>query len=117
MDHKEQTEESGIGWRYWPDAGTVEGPIYCGYCQSKMDVTRDHCGPTSFAGAMSRSKRKYDEFICPHWKEDWHWQIVALKREMARTASACIEQIIIDEIEELLVTRKATKKVLTGLLF
>ena len=73
-------------------------------------------GATGWVEAMSvhagRSKgHAHDEFWCKHAQEDWHIQVLALKKRAEKTPSAMLEEIFAKEIAGLLETRVATKKV------
>lgn len=95
---------------YMPDVGTVEGPVFCGVCGTKMDVQRDCYGPTQMVMAIFGSKRHYDCFSCPHREEDWHRQVIDLRQEQKRTPSRAISDILDAEIKGILETRKPTKE-------
>ena len=98
-------------YRYTPNVGTVNGPIHCGVCGDVMNEEKDIVGARSFYGAMAGIKEHYDLFECPNHKENWHRQVVALRRRAAETCSARLEQVFREEANEILETRKATKVV------
>ena len=108
-------EDNPREWRtqsvYMPDPGEIKGPVHCGVCDAVMRDKRDCYGPTSSIMAMSGSKRKYDSFICPLRDEDWHKQVVALRNEARNTASMKHKEMLLDEADEVLLTRKATMDV------
>lgn len=100
-------------FRYMTKCGVVPEAesVDCGVCDSVMTAKRGCYGPTSSTMAMDRMNEHYDSFLCPHHLEDWHRQVVALRKEIRETASTKIEMMLEMEINEILCTRKATKKV------
>jgi len=100
-------------FRYTPNPGVVpEGDyVCCGVCAAKMNEKRGCYGPRSSVMAMSGMSEPYDSFLCPHHNEDWHRQVVALRREAASTASAKFGLMLELEIADILHTKKATKEV------
>lgn len=98
---------------FTPDVGEVpeDEVVHCGVCGDAMTVERNCFGPRSYSGAMGGSRSAYDEFTCPNRGVSWHWQIVALRRAMAKTPSAKITEMLREEIEEVLQTRKPTKEI------
>jgi hypothetical protein len=98
-------------YRYTPDPGTVKGPVCCGVCGTQMLEERGLEGARSWTQAMCRGKSKYDSFTCPVHKEDWHRQVIALRREARDTSSKLLEQMLLEEADEVLRTRSATKDV------
>jgi len=105
--------ESKTQSRYTPDPGEVpEGEaVFCGVCGDQMDERRGCNGPRGFAQAMCGGKSPYDDFSCPHRKEQWHQQVVALRDEAGKTASAKIATALLAEADEIASTRIATKEV------
>ena len=105
-------QESGNSGLFMPDNGTVD-EAWCGVCRSKMKVTRNCHGPTNFVSAISRNPkamRDYDSFSCPHYEEAWHLQVAELKQMVRDTASLKLAMMFIDEINEILMRREATKE-------
>jgi len=93
---------------FTPDAGEVEGPVFCGVCGAEMHVERACYGPTSSIMAMGGSKRHYDFFDCPLREELWHKQVSKLRDEARQTYSSKIRKILLEEADEVLATKKAT---------
>jgi hypothetical protein len=117
-DYKDGIMNENLGeitYRYTPDSGKVEGPVNCGVCGSEMEVTRNCTGPRSFVEAMLKdpdvSRVPHDVFCCPHSREDWHKQVVAILRQAKETPSSRLESLLRTEAEEILISRKATKLV------
>lgn len=100
-------------FRYTPRCGMIPDgeKVYCGVCSEKMNERRGCYGPTSSAMAMNKMNENYDLFLCPSHDEDWHRQVVALRKEIKQTASAKIAIMLELEIAEILSCRKATKEV------
>lgn len=95
---------------YTPDPDTVEHAD-CGVCGNRMEVKRGCKGSTSSIMAMCGSERTYDFFFCPHREEDWHLQLDALKECARKTPSGRLQKLYLREADEVLKSRKATKKV------
>ncbi len=96
--------------RYTPDPGKIEGPVRCGVCKTEMSVRRNVNGPRGFVQAMSSGKSLHDVFSCPHSDEEWHRQVVALRREATKTASKRHGDALQQEAEDILDYRQSTKK-------
>jgi len=94
-----------------PDPDSVEGPVHCGVCRTVMTEHRNCDGPTSFVMSISGSKRKHDAFYCPHRNKDWHKQVVAIRNEARDTSSLRLKNMLLDEADEVLESRKATMEV------
>ena len=88
-----------------PDPGVVQ-QAWCDVCGAEMLVKRNVLGPTSFAGAMGGTKHLHDSFRCLHYEEDWHEHVVKMMSEARNTKSRRIRAIIVQEIKEVLSTRK-----------
>lgn len=95
---------------YTPDPGVCESQT-CGVCQTEMLVERNVDGPRSFTQAMAGGKSKHDFFWCPHRNEDWHKQVVAIRRKARETPSMRQQTMLEEEADEIVKTRQATKKV------
>lgn len=97
--------------RYTPDPGTHpdDEVILCGVCGAETTCRRNVNGPRGFAMAMSGSKSPHDVYSCPLRDEDWHQQVVALRREASGTSSKKLETMLLEEAEEVLSNRLATK--------
>ena len=101
--------ESNTQDRSTPDPGKVEGPLFCGVCGEEMDVKRNVNGPRGSVQAMSGGKSPHDVFTCPHREEQWHEQVVALRKEAKKTPSAKLEKLLLEEAEEILQSKECTK--------
>jgi hypothetical protein len=66
-------------------------------------------GPRGFAQAMAKSVSTYDRHTCPNIEENWHVQVIKLKRAIDDTPSAELANIMKSEIKAILKKRKATK--------
>ncbi len=97
--------------QYTPDPGVVaEGEsVHCGVCGDKMNEIRDCNGPRGFAMAMSGSKSLHDYFSCPNMDDEWHKQVVLLRKEARESNSNAITTILLAEAEQVCCNRKPTK--------
>ncbi len=84
-----------------PDPGKYD-EMKCKVCDTKCDVERNISGPTSFAAAMAKSKRKHDRFWCPHHEEKWHEQALKLAQAIRDMPSKKIAAIMQEELDELI---------------
>jgi len=92
------------GYDYFcPDPGKWDS-CKCKVCGSEMDVKKDCYGPTSWAMAMSKSKRKYDEFACPHLGEEWHNKAYDLLLESENTASESVKRIVLNDLKKVVIS-------------
>ena len=83
----------------------------CNVCSSNMDVKRNVYGPTGMAEAMAKKGHSHDSFTCPHVDKDWHRQASKILRELENTSSPTLEELLKKDMEKIIETRKATKKV------
>jgi hypothetical protein len=111
MNEEELRPVYHAGWdAFSPDPGTTD-VMYCRVCDEKMDVERNVNGPTGMAESMAGRKHLHDSFRCPNVGQKWHNQVLKLKQEARSTASASVENLIHQEIEQILKTRQHTKDV------
>jgi hypothetical protein len=96
------------GDRFTPAPNQYDSVI-CGICRTQMLVTRDVCGATTSAEAHAKLKHLHDKFVCPHIDENWHIQVKALKKQAIKSVSKQIEDILLQEAELVLATKKETK--------
>lgn len=106
--HKKTPEMGNTQCVFTPDAGEVEGPVYCGVCGTQMNEERACYGPTSSIMAMGGSKRHYDFFDCPDRQQLWHKQVVALRNKAGSTPSGRLKRMFLEEAEEILEKKEAT---------
>lgn len=107
---KYQPREWKTQSRYTPDAGEVE-TVYCGVCDSVMEVQRNVNGPRGWVQAMGRGNSSHDVFNCSLRENDWHKQVVAIRKESRNTSSQKLKNMLLDEADEILKDRKATIQV------
>lgn len=99
-------------FRYTPEPGTTHDPQFCGVCGTEMPVRRNVLGHWSYAEAVGNSPKTYrDVYECPHHKDDWHRQVLELRREANRTVSHTLAAIFLKDAEEVLARRVATKPI------
>lgn len=98
------------GWDHFtPDPGD-EDKMFCGVCNAEMDVERNVKGATGWAEAISRKGHLHDVFSCPHAHENWHNQARVLKQRIEGESSRTIAELLIKELDEVLETKKPTRK-------
>ena len=94
---------------FFPDPDTVE-EMKCKVCGTTCDVKRGVEGPTSFAGAMSGSKRKHDRFSCPYDGERWHSQALHIVQEIEASYSPSVRAILQKDLQEVIEKKTVTVK-------
>jgi len=67
-------------------------------------------GPTNSIEAQFRGRHKHDLFTCKHAGEEWHTQIIGLMEEQRKTNSGWLTEMLQKEIDQVMETKKATKK-------
>lgn len=113
--------ESVLGEWDWdlfgPDPGTVD-VMHCKVCYTQCLVKREaelkaiwDSDPKN--EEMTRcgmpKRRPHDRFYCPHTKEPWHDQVLALRLEVRKTPSQFLANILQEEIGFILSQKKPTK--------
>lgn len=98
------------GWDHFTPEPGEEDKMYCGVCNSEMDVKRNVKGATGFAEAMSGKGHLHDAFSCPHAQKDWHNQARILKERINGESSDIIAKLLTEELDEVLKTKKPTRK-------
>ena len=86
---------------FYETPGTVDRRI-CQVCGTVCLVRRNQIGPTSWAGAMANAETAHDYFFCPHSKEPWHEQAVALLQAIENTPSKRIAALMQEDLVDLL---------------
>jgi hypothetical protein len=101
---------AGIDY-FTPLAGT-QTTMRCQACKEELDVQRDILRTKGKFGNTlpADSHREEDVFTCRHAGEEWHSQIIALLKEIDRTASQKLASLLESEIVEICRTRQVTKK-------
>ena len=95
---------------YSPDSSSNIKEAFCGICGDKMNVQRNILGATSVTEGRSGRKHLHDRFECFNIKEKWHLQVKAIREKMRYTPSKAIENLMAEEVEVILKTRKPTKE-------
>lgn len=98
---------------FYPSPNTQDR-MTCLACGSDMTVQRGAYGPTGWAESMGRGAHKHDVFTCPNSGHDWHTQIIKIKEEIQKTASGVLADMMQKEIDLILLSKEATKKVTTS---
>ena len=102
------------GWDFVISRPGEEAEVRCRVCGEVMEARRGVVGPTGWAHAMAikagaAQGTPHDEFACGLSGEAWHRQALALKMEARKTPSRDLESILLEEAEEVVRTRTATK--------
>jgi len=105
------------GWDliYTEPNGDKEDVYQCKVCGKEMKVQRNKKTVTGWAHGMACShgcseKVLKDIFTCSDHEEGWHKQAKQLKILSQKTHSKYLSDIYEKEIEEILMTKKETKK-------
>ena len=80
--------------------GTVKSKK-CPVCYSKMEVERNYCGPTSWAGAMAHCKTTCDRFFCPHTESEWHRSAVEIIQQAEGTKSPSLKKLLLGDVKDI----------------
>lgn len=105
-----EIEIAGNGY-FTPSVGDTVDGLCCTICNTQMDIRRNVNGPTGMAEAMSKRGHLHDVVTCPVRNEKWHRQAFLLREEAEKTVSKRIEDLLMEEMEEIVKTRKHTKEV------
>ena len=103
------------GWDFVTARPGEEAEVLCRVCGEVMEARRGVVGPTGWAHAMAikagaATGTPHDEFACGFSGEGWHRQALVLKMEARETPSRRVEQALLDEADEVVRTRTATKE-------
>lgn len=96
------------GWDHFSPAPNTTDVMHCKVCEARMEVKRGIDGPTSSIEAMGQHKHLHDSFSCKYSGEDWHLQVLALKMRLEKEISKKIADLLTEEINEILTTKKVT---------
>jgi hypothetical protein len=106
------TKQRYTGFDYFtPDAGKIES-MTCGACNEVMAVARnvDYLLGTPWGPRHKSPTRKIDEFTCDNSNQDWHDQVIALRRFQRGTPSSVLSKLVEEEIIGIIESRTPTKK-------
>lgn len=104
--------------RYTPDTNDDNPDTYpCGICETSMPVVKNRYGPTGSVEAMARHGHYHDRYECPNRDEQWHKQALALHKEIEKTPSQAISNLLTEELILVLTEHKATKEKWSGMCF
>lgn len=103
------------GWDFVITRPSEEAEVRCRVCGEVMEASRGVVGPTGWAHAMTIKAgaargTPHDEFACGFSGEAWHRQALDLKVEARKTPSRRVEQMLLEEAEEVVRSRAATKE-------
>lgn len=97
------------GWDSFMPAPGTHDRMQCRVCEEDMEVHRNVNGPTSMAESMAKRGHLHDHFVCKYANEDWHRQVLSLKRRQEEEPSTAIKEIIEAEIVQIVVQRKPSE--------
>ena len=97
-----------VGYDSFNSAPGVHESMDCNVCGSKMVVERNQYGPTSSVAAMAGFQSHHDSFSCPNSGKTWHNQAIALMKEVKRTSSKRLKEMLQEELDMILCTRTPT---------
>lgn len=83
--------------------------VVCRVCGKPCKFIGHMHGPRTFIDALAGKKRDFDYFKCEDKEELWHIQARAIIRQIEKTPSARLSEMMGDEVKELLETKTPTK--------
>lgn len=121
MEQKREMVFYSSGWDYFtPDAGKKD-KMFCEACGTEMDVERNVRGVRGISSTTAgwfyslpeeeQEKRKsnYDKFTCPYAGYPWHTQVIKLVEKAERSPSKKIQDLLMEEANEIIKNKQATK--------
>ncbi len=75
--------------------------MYCNVCESRCEVKRNILDYKDFGSAMAKKKTRFDQFLCPHAKKEWHQKLEKLVEQKRENYSTKIDQMLQEEIEDI----------------
>ncbi len=89
--------------------------VNCGVCGMGMTVKRNVLGATGFVEAMAIQAGQtkghlHDKFVCKDREKSWHQQARAIRKMASESPSKRLADLLTEEADEIVRTRKATKK-------
>ena len=94
------------GYGLFTTEPNAQKSLECNICGAECLVKRNLPVPLGFIAAMAGLDKPrdkfYDEFSCPNLKEKWHKQAVKLVKEIQKTPSKRIAQLMQQDLEDLL---------------
>ena len=80
----------------------VKEEMNCKVCGSKCEASKGIEGHVSIATSMEGIKVKHDQFTCPHYDEEWHYEADKLLKELKETESKKVSELVRQDLDELL---------------
>lgn len=95
------------GFDYFtPDTGTTDS-MSCRACGTEMQVERN----VDYYGRWGKEDppRKIDKFTCNNSSQNWHNQVISLRRFQRDTPSKTLEKLVEEEITLIIESKTPTK--------
>jgi hypothetical protein len=99
------------GFDYFtPEAGT-EQEMFCQACGESMSVERKEIFKYRVPGigTTSSETETRDVFTCPFAGEDWHTQVIELRKFQRSTPSKTLSDLVEPEIKEIIACKQKSK--------
>lgn len=90
------------GYDYFVSEPDLHEEMHCKVCGSLCDVERGMTGATSFVEAMGKRGHRHDLFICPYSKQPWHDQALRLVKEIQKSPSPRLIELMRLDLEDIL---------------
>ena len=90
------------GYDFYMVKPDVREEMYCRVCGSKCDSSKGVEGHVSMATSMAGIKVKHDQFTCPHYEVEWHYKAYKLLKEIEKTESKSVSELIRQDLDEIL---------------
>lgn len=105
-------EHYHAGYDYFtPDNADSCDIVRCRVCNEILTIKKNVNGPRSLVQAIGGGTRLHDVLYCEFATEEWHIQCYALIKEMEKTPSRTICNMLAKERDEIISQRRPTKTV------
>lgn len=90
------------GYGFFITEPSAHQSLECNICGAECLVERNLPIKSGFIAGMGGLDKPRDEFSCPNLKKKWHKQAVKLVKEIEKTPSKRLAQLMQQDLEDLL---------------